>query len=59
MLNAHGAALPADPATVSIASLSYDSEEGETYPLNIVVNVPDGVAGKQLTITPGGIKRGT
>ena len=46
-------------ATVSIDSPSYDSENAETYPLNIVVNVPDGVAGKQLTVTPGGIERGT
>ena len=59
LLNPQGAALPADPATVSIDSLSYDSEEGNTYTLNIVVNVPDGVTGKQLTVTPGGIERGT
>ncbi len=59
LLNPHGAALPAGPATVSIDSLSYDSEDGETYILNIVVNVPDGVTGKQLTVTPGRIERGT
>lgn len=59
LLNPHGAALPADPVKVSIASLSYDSEDGETYTLGIVVNVPDGVSGKQLTVTPEGIERGT
>ena len=59
LLNPQGAALPADPATVSINSLSYVSEDGETYTLNIVVNVPDGVTGKQLTVTPSGIERGT
>ena len=59
LLNPHGASLPADSANVSIESLSYDSEDGETYTLNIVVNVPDGVTGKQLTVTPEGIERGT
>lgn len=57
LLNAHGAALPADAVKVSIESLSYDSEDGETYTLNIVVNVPDGVSGKRLTVTPEGIER--
>ena len=59
LLNAHGASLPADPARVSIESLSYDSDDGETYTLSIAVNVPDGVTGKQLTVTPEGIERGT
>lgn len=59
LLNAHGASLPADPVKVSIESLSYDSDDGETYTLSIVVNVPDGVTGKQLTVTPEGIERGT
>ena len=59
LLNPQGASLPADPAKVSIKSLSYNSDDGETYTLNIVVNVPEGVTGRQLTVTPGGIERGT
>ena len=59
LLNPQGAALPADPVTVSIGSLSYESEDGETYTLTIVVNVPEGVSGRQLTVTPSGIERGT
>ena len=59
LLNPQGAALPADPVTVSIGSLSYESEDGETYTLTIVVNVPEGVTGRQLTVTPSGIERGT
>ena len=59
LLNPHGAALPADPARVSIESLSYTSEDGETYTLAIDVNVPDSVMGKQLTVTPTAIERST
>lgn len=57
LLNPHGASLPTDPSRVSIESLSYTSEDGETYTLDIVVNVPDGIMGKQLTVTPEGIER--
>ena len=57
LLNPHGASLPTDPAKVSIESLAYTSEDGETYTLDIVVNVPDGVIGKQLVVTPEGIER--
>lgn len=57
LLNPHGASLPADPVRVSIEFLSYTSEDGETYALDIVVNVPDGIMGKQLAVTPEGIER--
>ena len=57
LLNPYGASLPPESSKVSIASLSYDSEDGATYTLNIVVNVPEGVAGRQLTVTPEGVER--
>jgi prepilin-type N-terminal cleavage/methylation domain-containing protein len=38
LLNPHGASLPAEPSRVSIQSLTYTSEDGETYTLDIVVN---------------------
>lgn len=57
LLNPYGAALPANSAKASIASLSYDSETGATYTLSIVVNVPEGVTGRQLTVTPDGVER--
>ena len=59
LLNPHGASLPTDAARVSIDSLSYESEDGETYALDIVVNVPDSVMGRQLAVTPEGIERST
>ena len=59
LLNPYGAALPANSAKASIQSLSYDSEDGATYTLSLVVNVPEGVAGRQLTVTPDGVERGT
>ena len=58
LLNPYGAALSANSAKASIQSLSYDAEDGATYTLNIVVNVPEGVAGRQLTVTPDGVERG-
>ena len=58
LLNPYGAALPANSAKASIASLSYDSADDATYILNIVVNVPAGVVGRQLAVTPDGGERG-
>jgi prepilin-type N-terminal cleavage/methylation domain-containing protein len=56
LINANGGTLKSASDLHQITSVVYSSD-GSDYSLQVVVNVPDGVAGKTLTITPKGIDK--
>jgi type IV pilus assembly protein PilA len=56
VVNANGGTLKSNSQDLQISSVSFTSD-GSDYTLTMIVNVPDGVAGKTLTVTPGGISK--
>jgi prepilin-type N-terminal cleavage/methylation domain-containing protein len=56
VVNANGGTLKSNSSDLQISSVSFSSD-GSDYTLTMVVNVPDGVAGKTITVTPGGISK--
>jgi prepilin-type N-terminal cleavage/methylation domain-containing protein len=56
IVNANGGTLKTNSQDLQITSVSFSSD-GSDYTLTVVVNVPDGVAGKTITVTPGGINK--
>jgi prepilin-type N-terminal cleavage/methylation domain-containing protein len=56
MANANGGTLKSTGETLSIQSFTYASD-GSTYTLSLTVNVPDGMVGKTVRVTPGGIEK--
>jgi type II secretory pathway pseudopilin PulG len=55
--NAHGSTLRSPPTAMGIETINYTSEDGTTYLLHIVVNVPQGMLGRIVAVTPGSIAR--
>jgi hypothetical protein len=53
IVNANGGTLKSNSQDLQITSVSFSSD-GSDYTLTMTVNVPDGVAGKTITVTPGG-----
>ena len=56
IVNANGGTLKTNSQDLQITSVTFSSN-GSDYTLTMVVNVPDGVAGKTLVVTPGGIDK--
>ena len=56
IVNANGGTLKSNSQDLQITSVSFSSD-GSDYTLTMYVNVPDGVAGKTITVTPGGITK--
>jgi prepilin-type N-terminal cleavage/methylation domain-containing protein len=56
IVNANGGTLKSNSQDLQITSVSFSSD-GSDYTLTMIVNVPDGVAGKTITVTPGGISK--
>jgi type IV pilus assembly protein PilA len=56
VVNANGGTLKSNSQDLQVTSVSFSSD-GSDYTLTMIVNVPDGVAGKTLTVTPGGISK--
>jgi type IV pilus assembly protein PilA len=56
IVNANGGTLKTNSNDLQITSVSFSSD-GSDYTLTMIVNVPDGVAGKTITVTPGGISK--
>jgi prepilin-type N-terminal cleavage/methylation domain-containing protein len=56
IVNANGGTLKTNSQDLQITSVSFSSD-GSDYTLTMIVNVPDGVAGKTITVTPGGITK--
>ena len=56
IVNANGGTLKSNSQDLQITSVSFSSD-GSDYTLTMTVNVPDGVAGKTITVTPGGITK--
>jgi hypothetical protein len=54
--DANGGTLKSNSQDLQITSVSFSSD-GSDYTLTMLVNVPDGVAGKTITVTPGGISK--
>ena len=55
IVNTHGGSLKYTSAAMGIQTISYTSEDGATYLLQIIVNVPAGVAGRTVSVTPESI----
>ncbi len=56
IVNANGGTLKTNSQDLQITSVSFTSD-GSDYTLTMVVNVPDGVTGKTITVTPAGIDK--
>jgi type IV pilus assembly protein PilA len=56
IVNANGGTLKTNSQDLQITSVGFSSD-GSDYTLTMIVNVPDGVAGKTITITPAGITK--
>jgi prepilin-type N-terminal cleavage/methylation domain-containing protein len=56
VVNANGGTLKSNSQDLQVTSVTFSSD-GSDYTLTMIVNVPDGVAGKTLTVTPGGISK--
>jgi type IV pilus assembly protein PilA len=54
--NANGGSLKTSMVDMSVTAMSYSSD-GTTYTLTLTVNVPDGVSGKTVVVTPGGVDK--
>jgi type IV pilus assembly protein PilA len=57
IVNAHGSTLRSTAADMGIETIHYTSEDGTTYLLHILVNVPQGVLGRTVAVTPGSIAK--
>jgi type IV pilus assembly protein PilA len=57
IVNAHGSNLRSASAEMGIETINYTSEDGTTYLLYIVVNVPQGVLGRTVAVTPGSVAK--
>ena len=55
IVNTHGGSLKYTSAAMGIQTISYTSEDGATYLLQIIVNVPEGVVGRTVSVTPESI----
>jgi prepilin-type N-terminal cleavage/methylation domain-containing protein len=56
LANANGGTLKSNSQDLQISSISYTSD-GSDYTMTLVVNVPDGMTGKTIEITPGAITK--
>jgi type II secretory pathway pseudopilin PulG len=56
-LRQYSTPMPATSIEAGIRSITYTSADLETYNVHIVVNVPDGVVGKNIVLTPQGIEK--
>jgi prepilin-type N-terminal cleavage/methylation domain-containing protein len=56
LANANGGTLKSNSHDLQISSVSYTSD-GSDYTLTMIVNVPDGITGKTITVTPGAITK--
>jgi prepilin-type N-terminal cleavage/methylation domain-containing protein len=56
IVNANGGTLKSNSSDLQITGVSFASD-GSDYTLTMTVNVPNGVAGKTITVTPGGINK--
>jgi prepilin-type N-terminal cleavage/methylation domain-containing protein len=54
--NANGGTLKTNNQDLSVLSMSYSSS-GTDYTMTLIVNVPDGVSGKTILLSPGGIDK--
>ena len=57
LVNAHGSNLRNASTEMGIETINYTSEDGTTYLLYIIVNVPQGVLGRTVEVTPGRIAK--
>jgi prepilin-type N-terminal cleavage/methylation domain-containing protein len=57
LLNDNGGALATSMTQLSIIAFQYTTTGGETYTVNLSVNVPAGTPGKSVTVTPSGITK--
>lgn len=57
IVNANGGTLKSNSQDLQITSVTFSSSGGSDYTLTMVVNVPTGVTGKTLVVTPGGIEK--
>jgi prepilin-type N-terminal cleavage/methylation domain-containing protein len=56
VVNAHGGTLKTNSLDLSITGVIFNSD-GSDYTLTMTVNVPDGVVGQTIEVTPGGIDK--
>jgi prepilin-type N-terminal cleavage/methylation domain-containing protein len=57
IVNTHGGSLNYTSAAMGIQTINYTSEDGATYLLQIIVNVPAGVSGRTVSVTPESIAK--
>ena len=57
IINANGGALEANAAEMAIEAVTYTSDDGSTYMLQMTVGVPEGVPGRLVSITPASISK--
>lgn len=57
IVNMHGGRLKSTSAEMGIQTITYTSDDGMTYTLQITVNVAPGILGRTLAITPGSITK--
>ena len=56
MANANGGSLKSNSQDLQVTAMTYASD-GSNYTLTMTVNVPTGVTGKTVVITPGGVEK--
>lgn len=56
-LRQYSTPMPATSVEAGIRSITYTSANPETYNIQIEVNVPNGVTGKNIVLTPQGLTR--
>ena len=57
IINANGGALKANAAEMAIEAVTYTSDDGSTYMLQMTVGVPEGMPGRLVSITPASISK--
>ena len=57
LVNTHGGNLKPTSAEMGIQAITYASDDGMTYILQIAVNVAPSIVGKTLSVTPGSITK--
>jgi prepilin-type N-terminal cleavage/methylation domain-containing protein len=57
LVNTHGGKLKPTPDEMGIQAITYTSDDGTTYILQIIVNVAPGILGRTLSVTPGSITK--
>jgi prepilin-type N-terminal cleavage/methylation domain-containing protein len=57
IVNTHGSNLRNTSTEMGIETIDYTSEDGTTYLLHIIVNVPQGILGRTVAVTPGSIAK--